>query len=175
MPQKHNPVDATGAIASARLAVAVVPVILSAMVQEHERAAGGWQAEWQTLAGVLETTGSALAAVAGIVEGLTVYPDRMRANLDLTAPGPSRRQVNAQIADPKATWSFLRPSTDQRPHARSELAEAERLQEIVVGARVERGYAIVDADARAQHDDGRPASRRPQPPADLDPIAAGEP
>ena len=45
MPQKHNPVDATGAIASARLAVGVVPVILAAMAQEHERAAGGWQAE----------------------------------------------------------------------------------------------------------------------------------
>src|SRR5260370_878656 len=46
LPQKHNPVDAINAIASARLAVGVAPVILSAMAQEHERAARGWQAEW---------------------------------------------------------------------------------------------------------------------------------
>src|SRR5207245_3088835 len=45
MPQKHNPVDAINAIASTRLAVGEVSVILSAMAQEHERAAGGWQAE----------------------------------------------------------------------------------------------------------------------------------
>src|SRR6266699_1823860 len=49
MPQKHNPVDATFAIASARLAIGVVPVILSAMAQEHERAVGGWQAEWEAV------------------------------------------------------------------------------------------------------------------------------
>src|SRR5579885_1906814 len=49
MPQKRNPVDATSAMAAARLAVGVVPVILSAMVQEHERAVGGWQAEWAAI------------------------------------------------------------------------------------------------------------------------------
>ncbi len=49
MPQKHNPVDATAAITSARLAIGVVPVLLSAMAQEHERAVGGWQAEWEAI------------------------------------------------------------------------------------------------------------------------------
>ncbi|HEV8194477.1 MAG TPA: 3-carboxy-cis,cis-muconate cycloisomerase, partial [Ktedonobacterales bacterium] len=49
MPQKRNPVDATLARASARLALGVVPVLLAAMEQEHERSAGSWQAEWEAL------------------------------------------------------------------------------------------------------------------------------
>jgi 3-carboxy-cis,cis-muconate cycloisomerase len=59
----------------------LVAAFLAGMVQEHERAAGAWQAEWQTLAGLIEATGSALAAVAGVTDGLAVYPDRMLANL----------------------------------------------------------------------------------------------
>jgi 3-carboxy-cis,cis-muconate cycloisomerase len=54
------------------------------MAQEHERAAGGWQAEWPALAGAVQTTGSALDAMVRTVESLEVNPARMRANLDLT-------------------------------------------------------------------------------------------
>jgi 3-carboxy-cis,cis-muconate cycloisomerase len=84
MPQKHNPVDATAAIASARLAVGEVPVILSAMAQEHERAAGGWQAEWVAVPNLFRFTASAVERVRGAVGGLEVDPARMSANLDLT-------------------------------------------------------------------------------------------
>lgn len=84
MPQKHNPVDATFAIASARLAVGVVPVILSAMAQEHERAAGGWQAEWEAVPDLFRFTASAVERVHEAVGGLQVDPARMKANLDLT-------------------------------------------------------------------------------------------
>ena len=83
MPQKHNPVDATFAIASARLAVGVVPVILSAMAQEHERAVGGWQAEWPTIPDLFRFTASAVERVRGAVGDLQIDPARMRANLDL--------------------------------------------------------------------------------------------
>ena len=84
MPQKHNPVDATGAIASARLAVGVVPVILSAMAQEHERAVGGWQAEWAAIPGLFRFTASAVERVRGMIGGLQIEPAHMRANLALT-------------------------------------------------------------------------------------------
>ena len=84
MPQKHNPVDATGAIASARLAVGVVPVILSAMAQEHERAVGGWQAEWGAIPDLFRFTASAVERVRGAVGGLQIDPAHMSANLDLT-------------------------------------------------------------------------------------------
>lgn len=84
MPQKHNPVDATSAIAAARLAIGVVPVILSAMGQEHERAAGGWQAEWAALPDLFRFTAGAVAGVQGAISGLQIDPARMKANLDLT-------------------------------------------------------------------------------------------
>jgi len=84
MPQKHNPIDATSAIASAQLAVGVVPVILSAMAQEHERAAGGWQAEWAAIPNLFRYIASAVERVGEAVGGLQVDPARMSANLDLT-------------------------------------------------------------------------------------------
>lgn len=84
MPQKHNPVDATGAIASARLAIGEVPVILSAMEQEHERAAGGWQAEWMAVPDLFRFTASAVERVRDAISGLEIDPARMSANLDLT-------------------------------------------------------------------------------------------
>jgi 3-carboxy-cis,cis-muconate cycloisomerase len=84
LPQKHNPVDATNAIASARLAVAEVPVILTAMAQEHERAVGGWQAEWVAIPNLFRYTASAVERVWGAVGGLQIDHTRMSANLDLT-------------------------------------------------------------------------------------------
>lgn len=84
MPQKHNPVDATSAIASARLAIGVVPVMLSAMTQEHERAVGGWQAEWAAIPNLFCYTASAVEGVRGAVAGLAIDPAHMKANLDLT-------------------------------------------------------------------------------------------
>ena len=53
MPQKRNPVGSTLARASARLAAAHAGVLVGSLEQEHERAAGAWQAEWDALAGAL--------------------------------------------------------------------------------------------------------------------------
>jgi len=84
MPQKRNPVDTTRAIASARLAVGVVPVLLSGMVQEHERDIGGWQSEWAALPELFCFTAGAVEGVRAAVVDLEIDPVRMRANLDLT-------------------------------------------------------------------------------------------
>ena len=84
MPQKHNPVDATSAIASARLAIGIVPVILSAMTQEHERAVGGWQAEWAAIPQLFCYTASAVERVRSALADLQIDPAHMTANLNLT-------------------------------------------------------------------------------------------
>jgi 3-carboxy-cis,cis-muconate cycloisomerase len=84
LPHKRNPVDALAAATAARLAIAQVPVLLNAMVQEHERAAGAWQAEWQALPELFRQTGTATAHLRQAVTGLQVDPDRMRANLEAT-------------------------------------------------------------------------------------------
>ena len=46
MPHKHNPVAAVSVLACAKRTPGLVATILAAMEQEHERAAGAWQAEW---------------------------------------------------------------------------------------------------------------------------------
>ncbi|MGH2826480.1 MAG: 3-carboxy-cis,cis-muconate cycloisomerase [Actinomycetota bacterium] len=84
LPHKRNPVLASGAIASARLATGTVPVVLSAMMQEHERAAGGWQAEWLAIPELFRLTAAAVDRVRSIVENIEIDSERMSANLDST-------------------------------------------------------------------------------------------
>ena len=82
MPQKRNPVRSTVALASARLANAHAGVLGTSLPHEHERAVGGWHAEWEALSGALAFTGGAVAAAADAVAGLEVDAARMRANLE---------------------------------------------------------------------------------------------
>ena len=84
MPHKQNPVGAMWARAAAALVRGHASVLTAALVGEHERAGGAWQAEWEALSGALATTGGAAAALADALEALEVDPSRMRANLDLT-------------------------------------------------------------------------------------------
>jgi 3-carboxy-cis,cis-muconate cycloisomerase len=53
-------------------------------VQDHERSAGPWHAEWPTLPTLQLVTSGALAAITDMADGLEVDADRMRANLDNT-------------------------------------------------------------------------------------------
>lgn len=85
MPQKQNPVGAVRTRAAAALARAHASVLTGSLVQEHERAAGSWQAEWEALCGVLQYTGGAAACLAGSLDALEVDEERLRANLDLTS------------------------------------------------------------------------------------------
>ena len=84
MPQKRNPTGAVATRACAALARAGALVLTGALPQEHERAAGAWQAEWEALCAALAYTGAAAAALASALEGLEVDAARMRANLELT-------------------------------------------------------------------------------------------
>jgi 3-carboxy-cis,cis-muconate cycloisomerase len=82
LPHKRNPVAAVAAVACAEQAPGLVATLLAAMVQEHERAAGAWHAEWRPLTELLRTTGSAAAWLRDCLERLEVDPERMRRNLD---------------------------------------------------------------------------------------------
>ncbi|HET8642876.1 MAG TPA: 3-carboxy-cis,cis-muconate cycloisomerase [Pseudonocardiaceae bacterium] len=84
MPHKRNPVLAT-LIRSAALQVPQLAATLAlAMLAEDERSAGPWQAEWPALRDCVRLAGGAAHTAAELAEGLTVFPDRMRANLQLT-------------------------------------------------------------------------------------------
>jgi 3-carboxy-cis,cis-muconate cycloisomerase len=84
MPHKHNPVRSILVRACARQAQAQADLLIRGMAQEHERAAGTWQAEWPALSGALAAMGGAAAWLREALDGLEVRPDRMRTNLDAT-------------------------------------------------------------------------------------------
>jgi 3-carboxy-cis,cis-muconate cycloisomerase len=84
MPHKRNPVAAATALAAATMAPNLAATIFAAQVQDHERSAGPWHAEWPTLPTLQLVTSGALAAIVDIAEGLEIDVARMRANLDAT-------------------------------------------------------------------------------------------
>ncbi|MCA1717161.1 MAG: 3-carboxy-cis,cis-muconate cycloisomerase [Actinobacteria bacterium] len=84
LPHKRNPVGSVLAAACAHRVPSLAETLQAAMAQEHERAAGAWHAEWETLSDALALTGGAAAAMREVMEGLEVRPDRMRENLDAT-------------------------------------------------------------------------------------------
>jgi 3-carboxy-cis,cis-muconate cycloisomerase len=86
MPHKHNPIAAISALGCAQQAPGYVATLLTAMVQEHERAAGAWHSEWRPLSDLLTTTGSAAAWLRESLAGLEVDAGRMRANLGEAEP-----------------------------------------------------------------------------------------
>ena len=81
MAHKRNPVAAVSVLACAKRVPGLVATIFACMEQEHERAAGAWQAEWGTLTELLSLTGSATAWARDLLEHLQVDADRMRENL----------------------------------------------------------------------------------------------
>ena len=61
----------------------------------------------------------------------------------------------------------------ERAHARKQLAQRERLDEVVVGAGVEAGDAVVDPFAGGQHQHRRAVAAVAQAPTDLEPVDVG--
>src|SRR5688572_7717262 len=83
MPQKRNPKLCQDIIAAAAEVRSIVPLALEAMQTEHEadRTTSLVMDSAEARACIL--TGDILARVSAVVGGLTLNPERMRANLDL--------------------------------------------------------------------------------------------
>jgi 3-carboxy-cis,cis-muconate cycloisomerase len=79
MAHKRNPVAAVSVLACTRRVPGLVATMLAAMEQEHERAAGAWQAEWGTITELLRLTGSAAAWARDLLEHVEVDAAAMRA------------------------------------------------------------------------------------------------
>ena len=71
MPHKRNPTDCSLPLRQ-RTGARAGGSFLSAMVQEHQRGLGGWQAEWPVVAAMIQSTGVAIASMAETAEGLSV-------------------------------------------------------------------------------------------------------
>jgi 3-carboxy-cis,cis-muconate cycloisomerase len=84
MPHKRNPVACAAVLTAATRAPGLVATVLAGMVQEQERALGGWQAEWDSLPELFLLAAGALYHMNDTIAGLSVDADRMRANIDAT-------------------------------------------------------------------------------------------
>jgi 3-carboxy-cis,cis-muconate cycloisomerase len=100
MPQKRNPVGASVALAAAARAPGLVATVLGAMVQEHERGLGGWQAEWDALPDLVLVVAGGVRALADALDGLVVDPERMRANVEATGGMLLAEAVAMALATP---------------------------------------------------------------------------
>lgn len=98
MPHKRNPVRASAIVAAAVRVPGLVATVLSAMLQEHERGLGGWQAEWPVIPDLVIAAGEAARALADALDALVVDPARMRANVDLTGGLTQSEAVSMRLA-----------------------------------------------------------------------------
>jgi 3-carboxy-cis,cis-muconate cycloisomerase len=148
LPQKRNPVTAVAAVACARRTPGLVATMLGAMLGEHERSAGSWQAEWETLSELLRLTGSGAAAARGTLERLEVHPDRMRANLDLTGGLVMAEALATALSEKVGRASAHRLAEQAAGRAMAELIPlrqaAEELAEIREALGVEGIEAALD-------------------------------
>jgi 3-carboxy-cis,cis-muconate cycloisomerase len=112
MPHKRNPVAAVSALAAARQAPGLVATLFAVQIQEHQRAAGAWHAEWLPLTDLLRRTGSAVSWLRVSVQRLRVHPDRMRANLDLTGGLALSERLTTDLAPELGRLEAHRRVTD---------------------------------------------------------------
>ena len=145
MPHKRNPVAAALAVAAAVQAPGLVATMLAAMPQEHERALGGWQAEWDTLPALVALTARSAAAMAATLPHLVVHEHRMRANLE----------AGGGVARAEGLVAALAPALGQ--------VEAGALVERVCGRVLAEGGTLEERAAvepRILRDAGRSGHRR---------------
>lgn len=84
MPHKRNPVTCAAILSAVTRMPGLMATLYAGQLQQHERALGGWQAEWQTLPELATLAGGVLHNSLALVEGMQVSVGKMRQNLDIT-------------------------------------------------------------------------------------------
>ena len=100
MAHKHNPIAAISARACAFAGARPDrDSLIAGSAQEHERAAGAWQAEWETLSDLLRLVGSGAAWLADSLSQLQVHAEIMgtRALKSLADNGSADPQAELEL------------------------------------------------------------------------------
>ncbi|WP_258803996.1 lyase family protein [Pseudarthrobacter sp. NS4] len=99
MPQKQNPVLSVLVRSAALQAPSLAARLhLAAANFNDERPDGAWHIEWPALRQLLSLALGAAGHVRELAEGLQVFPDAMRRNLDLAGPLLLAEGVSAAVA-----------------------------------------------------------------------------
>ncbi|MDH4906419.1 3-carboxy-cis,cis-muconate cycloisomerase [Xanthomonas axonopodis pv. ricini] len=144
MPHKRNPVSSVAAVAAATRVPGLVATLFSAMAQPHERAAGQWHAEWDTLPQIVCLTAGSLAQMQLCLSGLELDRPRMQAHLDshggllyaeaavfALAPHLGKPQAHALVEQ-----AALRAQAQQR-HLRDVLGEHAQVSAVLTHAQLQ--------------------------------------
>lgn len=100
MPQKQNPaLSALIRSAALRAPADAMQLELAAALSEDERTGGAWHTEWPALRELLRLAAGAAAALRELAGGLRVFPDRMRANLELSGPLLVSERIMLELSD----------------------------------------------------------------------------
>ncbi|MCC8628975.1 3-carboxy-cis,cis-muconate cycloisomerase [Xanthomonas vesicatoria] len=151
MPHKRNPVASVAAVAAATRVPGLIATLFSAMAQPHERAAGQWHAEWDTLPQIVCLTAGSLAQMQACLAELELNRTRMRQHLDshggvlyaeavvfALAPQLGKRQAHALVEQ-----AVARAQVQQR-HLREVLAEDAQVSAVLTHAQLQ---AVFDSDS----------------------------
>jgi 3-carboxy-cis,cis-muconate cycloisomerase len=145
MPNKRNPVASAIVLSAAIRVPGLVAALLTAMVQEHERGLGNWQAEWDTLPEIFRLTAAALDRTLDIARGMRVDPEKMAANLKESRGLPLAEAVSvalaAHIGRERAHDLVQRASrraVAEGRHLREILGEDAEIREFLNGSDIER-------------------------------------
>jgi 3-carboxy-cis,cis-muconate cycloisomerase len=121
MPHKRNPVGAAAIRANHRRIAGQLSTLAMSLEAEHERALGGWAAEWETLRDLFVLSAGSIERLREMLEGLEVDPGRMRENLDAALGLPLAESLMMALA-PK----IGRSEAHHRVEAVSKLALARK-------------------------------------------------
>jgi 3-carboxy-cis,cis-muconate cycloisomerase len=125
-------------VAAAHQVEGLASIVLTAQLQEHQRAAGAWQAEWEPLRTALAITAGAAERLAGVLDDLEVDTGRMRANLDITGGLVMTEAVVTTLVGHGVDAALARAAVEAVAGAvqtsGSSLAEALAADPLVVGA-----------------------------------------
>ena len=99
MPQKRNPMLCEAILTTSRLARQHVGLSLDAMMHDFERDWSSVQMEWEFVPELCILTHGGLAMTQRVLGTLSVYPDRMRANLEISGGHLLAERVMFALAD----------------------------------------------------------------------------
>ncbi|WP_386354159.1 3-carboxy-cis,cis-muconate cycloisomerase [Xanthomonas campestris] len=142
MPHKRNPVAGVVAVAAAARVPGLVATLFATMAQPHERAAGQWHAEWETLPEIVRLTAGSLAQMQACLVGLELDRTRMQAHLHshggvlyaeaavfALAPQLGKSQahtlVEHAVARAQSAGRHLREELADDPHVQAMLSPAQ--------------------------------------------------
>ena len=138
MPHKRNPAQAALVVSAAHQVSGLTSIVLGAQLQEHQRAAGAWQAEWEPLRTSLALTVGAAERLAGVLRELEVDVERMRANVGLTGGLVMTEAVVTALAaggvDPARARAAVETAAAQALSGGASLSETLAADPLVAGA-----------------------------------------